>query len=108
MKHSLFSDCLPLVCLVALVASAACHDAPPALSPKVLDCQYHVLDAYLGGNQALVERVQSVGQGPFQVEELVDVLAELQRSDAQIIDAGAALVACLPKAPAPVGDAGAP
>lgn len=98
MKHSIFT----LVCLLAV----ACHDTLPAVSPQVLDCQYHVLDAYLGGNQALVARVQSIGQGPFQVEELVDVLAELNRSDAQIVDAGAALLACLPKAP--VGDAGAP
>lgn len=110
MKPSMLAIYASVILGIGYAAVAqSCATVPTlkqAVSPKVLDCQYHVLDTYLGGDQELVQQVLQFGQGQV-IEEFVAVLVNLDRSDAQIVDAGAALIACYPqKVVAPIPDAG--
>ncbi len=85
------------IVIFALVFVAACSkNIPPAAYLKAVDCQYHVLDKAFGGNPELIDKVLEVGQGPFQLEEYVDIAASLGKSDVDIVAYGKALNECLP------------
>lgn len=102
MKHSTASDCTVLGCLLAAVVAVASTGCGSAALPEVqyhrnIDCAYHVLDDVLDHNDELIARVISVGEGPLQIEELVDVLAELKKNDVEIIESGKRLRSCIPE-----------
>src|SRR5688572_27780246 len=85
------------IAIVALVLVAACgKNIPPAAYLKTVDCQYHVLDKAFSGNPELIDKVLEVGQGPFQLEEYVEIATSLGKSDIDIIAYGKALNECLP------------
>jgi hypothetical protein len=69
---------------------------PPAAYLTAVDCQYHVLDNAFSGNPELIDKVLEVGQGPFQLEEYVDIATSLGKSDVDIVAYGKALNECLP------------
>lgn len=91
MKHT-----IPLACL-ALIGVAACNkNVPSAAYFKAADCQYHVLEKAFEGNPELIDRVLAIGQGPFQLEEYVEVAVSIGKTDVDIIAYGKALNECLP------------
>lgn len=97
MKHTTLSDCLPLLCGLALVVSTACVSAfEDAKYVRNVDCAYHVLDDAFEHNDEAIARILEVGQGPFLIEEFVEVAAELGKKDNFIIDTGKKLRACIP------------
>ncbi len=108
MKHPIAK--IYLATLIALAVPAACSETttiPPALSPKVFVCQYHVIEKFVDGNEQLIERVLAQTRGEPQVEELVQVLLELGKDSPEIITAGDELWKCIPKkVVAPIPDAG--
>lgn len=97
MKHTTLSDCLPLICILAVGASACTSAFEDAKYARNVDCAFHVLDNALDHNDELIGRVLSVGQGPFLIEEYVEVMAELGKSDTDIIAVGKELRACIPQ-----------
>lgn len=97
MKHNTLSDCLSLLCVAALVTSIACNkNVRTAQYLEAADCQYHVLKKAFENNAELIDQVLEVGQGPYQVEEFVDVATQLGKTDVDIVTYGKALNECLP------------
>lgn len=86
-----------LLALTTILFLSACgKNVPPAAYIKAVDCQYHVLEKAFGENTDLIDQVLEVGQGPFQIEEFIDIAATLGKRDAEIIAYGRALNECLP------------
>lgn len=84
--------------VTTLILVAACNkNIPTAAYLKSADCQYHVLDKAFSSNPELIDKVLQVGQGPFQVEEFVEVAASVGKTDVDIIAYGKALNQCLPE-----------
>lgn len=110
MKHNALTDCIPFVCGVLVLAGVlsmqACDkNIPPAAYLKTIDCQFHVLEKAFNGNEELIDKVLEVGQGPFQLDEYVEVAVAAGKTDIDIIAYGKALNECLPpelRAEAPV------
>lgn len=97
MKHTTLSDCLPLACIAALVASTACVSAfEDAKYIRNIDCAYHVLDDAFEHNDEAISRILEVGQGPVLIEEFVNVAAELGKPDNFILETGKKLRECIP------------
>lgn len=89
-----------LLAFTAILSVTACTGSaqlPEVKYHRNIDCAYHVLDDVLDHNDDLIARVISVGEGPFQIEELVDVLAELKKNDVEIVESGKRLRACIPE-----------
>lgn len=96
MKHNTMSDSIPLICGLALLANFACSSLPSASVLKSIDCQYHVLEKAFNEQEELIDAVLDVGQGPFQIDEFVDVAVKAGKSDLHIIEYGKQLNKCLP------------
>lgn len=108
-KHTAFTDCIPLLVVVAaigvLVTQGCDKNVKPAAYLKAVDCQFHVLEKAFSGNEELIDKVLEVGQGPFQLDEYVSVAVAAGKTDIDIIAYGKALNECLPpelRAEAPV------
>lgn len=98
MKHTTLSDCIPLACVLALVGATACGAAGlgDAKYVRNVDCAYHVLDDALEHNDEAIQRILDVGQGPFLIEEFVEVAADLGKPDNFILETGKKLRECIP------------